>query len=242
MTHIPNLIQTNIIGNPSACRDMITSSPLGGSQAGAYFVTIVTYQRDCLFGKIIDGEMYINEYGRIAQKWWSEIPNHFPNVELGAYVIMPNHVHGIIWITAERRGEVLSPRYNPNKNNLDADVDETSNQGGETPPLRKWTLGQIVAYFKYQSTKEMNHIETKNAITKFWQRNYYEHIICKEPPPNGTPTMKTHSSSERYPHEKTQSRNDFIHRHHHTIHFDSIYFQDTLFRRSMVRPISRSAR
>ena len=147
------------------------------SQAGAYFVTIVTYQRDCLFGKIIDGEMYINDYGKIVQKWWNEIPNHFQNVELGAFVIMPNHVHGIIWITAERRGEVLSPRYNPNNNNLDADVDETSNQGGATPPLRKPTLGQIVAYFKYQSTKEMNHIETENAITKFWQRNYYEHII-----------------------------------------------------------------
>jgi REP element-mobilizing transposase RayT len=150
------------------------------SQAGAYFVTIVTYQRDCLFGKIIDGEMYINEDGKIVQKWWNEIPNHFQNVELGAFVIMPNHVHGIIWITAERRGEVLSPRYNPNNNNLDADVDETSTQGGETQPLRKPILGQIVAYFKYQSTKEMNHIETKNAITKFWQRNYYEHIIRNE--------------------------------------------------------------
>ena len=140
-------------------------------------MTIVTYQRDCLFGEIVDGEMHINAYGEIVQKWWDEIPIHFPNVELGAFVIMPNHVHGIIFITTERRGEVLSPRDNPNNNTLDADVDETSNQGGETPPLRKRTLGQIVAYFKYQSTKEMNQIETEKAITKFWQRNYYEHII-----------------------------------------------------------------
>jgi REP element-mobilizing transposase RayT len=101
-------------------------------------------------------------------------------VELGAFVIMPNHVHGIIWIIDERRGEVLSPRYNPNSNNLDLYKDPSTNQGRETLPLQKPTLGQIVAYFKYQSTKEMNSIETDKAITKFWQRNYYEHIIRDE--------------------------------------------------------------
>jgi putative transposase len=150
------------------------------SQAGAYYVTIVAQGRECLFGEIIDGEMYLNEYGEIVQKWWDEIPVHFPNVELGAFVIMPNHVHGIIFIITQRRGEVISPRYNPNKNFLNENVDETSNLGGGTPPLRKRTLGQIVAYFKYQSTKEINRIEIDKAITKFWQRNYYEHIIRDE--------------------------------------------------------------
>jgi REP element-mobilizing transposase RayT len=154
------------------------------SQAGAYFVTMVVQGRECLFGEIVNGEMHLNEYGEIVQKWWNEIPIHFPNVELGAFVIMSNHVHGIIWIIDNRRGEVLSPRYNPNNNILNENVDGISTQGGETPPLRKRTLGQIVAYFKYQSTKEMNHIETENAITKFWQRNYYEHIIRNEPPPS----------------------------------------------------------
>ena len=152
------------------------------SQAGAYYVTIVVQGRDCLFGEVVNGEMYINAYGEIVQKWWDEIPIHFPNVELGAFVIMPNHVHGIIFITTERRGEVLSPRDNPNNNNLDENVDGTNQQGGDAsqPPLRKPSLGQIIAYFKYQSTKEMNRIETENAITKFWQRNYYEHIIRDE--------------------------------------------------------------
>jgi REP element-mobilizing transposase RayT len=146
------------------------------SSEGAYYVTIVTQGRECLLGEIIDGEMYLNGYGNIVQKWWNEIPIHFPNVELGAFVIMPNHVHGIIFITTERRGEAVSPLDNPN-NNLHVYDDETNNMGGETPPLRKRTLGQIVAYFKYQSTKEMNRIETEKAITRFWQRNYYEHII-----------------------------------------------------------------
>jgi REP element-mobilizing transposase RayT len=150
------------------------------SSEGAYYVTIVTQGRECLFGEIIDREMYLNEYGEIVQKWWNEIPIHFPTVELGMFVIMPNHVHGIIFITTERRGEVISPSYNPNNNIQDAYEDETNNLGGGTPPLRKQTLGQIVAYFKYQSTKEMNRIETDKAITKFWQRNYYEHIIRDE--------------------------------------------------------------
>jgi len=150
------------------------------SSEGAYYVTIVVQGRECLFGEIIDGEMVLNEYGEIVQKWWNEIPIHFSNVELGAFVVMPNHVHGIIFITADRRGEVVSPRNDPNNNIQDAYDDGTNNLGGQTPPLRKRTLGQIVAYFKYQSTKEMNKIETENVITKFWQRNYYEHIIRNE--------------------------------------------------------------
>jgi putative transposase len=150
------------------------------SSEGAYYVTIVTQGRECLFGEIVDGEMRINEYGEIVQKWWNEIPIHFPNVQLGAFVMMPNHIHGIIFITTERRGEVVSPLEDPNNNIQDADVDENVTLGRVSLPLRKRTLGQIVAYFKYQSTKEMNRIETDKAITKFWQRNYYEHIIRDE--------------------------------------------------------------
>jgi REP element-mobilizing transposase RayT len=150
------------------------------SSEGAYYITIVTQGRQCLFGEIIDGEMCLNVYGKLVQKWWNEIPNHFPNVELGAFIIMPNHVHGIIFITTERRGEVLSSRKNPSNNIQAANIKEANNLDGVTPPLRKPTLGQIVAYFKYQSTKEMNRIESDKAITKFWQRNYYEHIIRDE--------------------------------------------------------------
>ena len=150
------------------------------SSDGAYYVTIVTQGRECLFGEIIDGEMHLNKYGEIIQKWWNEIPLHFPNVDLGAFIIMPNHVHGIIFITVERRGEVISPREILNPNNLDLYTNSSTNQVRGTLPLRKPTLGQIVAYFKYQSTKEMNRIETDKVLTKFWQRNYYEHIIRDE--------------------------------------------------------------
>jgi REP element-mobilizing transposase RayT len=159
---------------------------------GAYYVTIVIYGRECLFGEIIDNEMYLSTYGEIVQKSWNEIPVRFPNVEMGAFVIMPNHVHGIIVVTVERRGEVLSPRNDPNQNNqqitnnndgsyqTEEFMETAKNLGGKTPPLRKPTLGQIVAYFKYKSTKEMNAIDNTGTITKFWQRNYYEHIIRDE--------------------------------------------------------------
>jgi len=135
------------------------------SEAGAYFVTIVTQGRAALFGEVVNGEMRLNRYGEIVQKWWEDIPQHFANVETGAFVIMPNHVHGIIIISDGRRGTVPVPQD-----------EETPKTGGETPPLRKPTLGKVVAYFKYQSTKEINALRGGPAA-KIWQRNYYEHIL-----------------------------------------------------------------
>ena len=154
------------------------------SQEGAYYVTIVTLQRVFLFGEIVNKEMYLSAYGEIVQKWWEEIPVHFSNVETGAFVIMPNHVHGIIYIFEERRGTVSVPK-DDGENIISQNNDMSGeNLGGETPPLQMFngipTLGQIVAYFKYQSTKEMNKADNTGTVTKFWQRNYYEHIIRNE--------------------------------------------------------------
>ena len=95
------------------------------SQAGGYFVTIVAWYREFLFGKIVNKEMELSQYGEVVQKWWQEIPVHFPNVETGAFVVMPNHIHGIIFIH-EGRGAVPAPDDNVSQNA----------QGGETPPLQ----------------------------------------------------------------------------------------------------------
>ncbi len=97
------------------------------SQPGAYFVTICVQHRQCLFGAIIDGKMHLNEIGEIVVECWNRIPQHFSSVEIGEYVIMPNHIHGIIaWDIAEvrspnpqenakkRRGEVTSPSLGKN--------------------------------------------------------------------------------------------------------------------------------
>ncbi len=95
---------------------------------------------------------------------------------------MPNHVHGIIVIT-DRRGTVPVPdenqTTNPRRGEVISPHNNQNNLGGETPPLHTPTLGQIIAYFKYQSAKEMNALGN-GSIAKFWQRNYYEHIIRNE--------------------------------------------------------------
>ena len=77
------------------------------TQPGAYFITICTQGRECLFGEIIDGEMHLNEAGQIVVQTWQDLPNHISNVQLDAFVVMPNHVHGIIIIT-DRAGVVGS--------------------------------------------------------------------------------------------------------------------------------------
>lgn len=73
------------------------------SSEGAYYVTIVTYQRDCIFGEIKNEDMHLNDFGKIADECWRAIPEHYPFAALGIYVIMPNHVHGIILINNDHR-------------------------------------------------------------------------------------------------------------------------------------------
>jgi hypothetical protein len=80
------------------------------AQAGAYFVTICAGGRNCLFGEIIDGEMQLNDAGRVATRCWNEIPAHFHHAALDEFVVMPNHVHGIIFITVGGR---VAPTHKP---------------------------------------------------------------------------------------------------------------------------------
>lgn len=75
------------------------------AQAGAYFVTICTQNRECLFGDIEDGEMRLNDYGRVVEEEWLRTATIRREVELDAFIVMPNHVHGIIVINAERRSQ-----------------------------------------------------------------------------------------------------------------------------------------
>ncbi|RME36332.1 MAG: hypothetical protein D6794_08655 [Deltaproteobacteria bacterium] len=68
------------------------------AQPGAYFLTICTQNRACLFGEVVDGKMVLNEAGRMVHRWWNELNNKFPHVRTDAFVVMPNHIHGIIII------------------------------------------------------------------------------------------------------------------------------------------------
>ena len=79
------------------------------TRPGGYYVTIVTHDRACLFGEVVNGEMVLNDLGRIVEKAWYDLANHYPNVELGIFVIMPNHAHGIIILYDPTVGAGLRP-------------------------------------------------------------------------------------------------------------------------------------
>ena len=143
------------------------------SQAGAYFVTIVTWQRDCLFGEIVDGEMVLSDFGIIADESWRAIPEHFPNVDLGAHVIMPNHAHGVIGIRADESASNDVVAQHVGATQWVAPTTTITRPAG---PKRD-SLGAIIGAYKsavsYRIHKEYN-------ATGIWQRNYYEHIIRDE--------------------------------------------------------------
>jgi putative transposase len=128
------------------------------SSAGTYHVTICSHQRLHLFGEIVDGQMQLNSIGQIVIAQWQNIPRHFPNVELDEFVLMPNHLHGIIIISDREASEI-----SPNK--------RAFMQGTQVN-----SLGAIVQNFKSVTTRKINRID-RGAGTPIWQRNYYEQII-----------------------------------------------------------------
>lgn len=153
------------------------------SQAGMYFITICTQDKLHLFGKITNDEMVLNDPGKMIEKWWNELENKFPNIELDEFVVMPNHFHGIIQITntdpvgADLR--VCPDKYNCPDNANEREMGEHIKGEHTGSPLHK-----MIQWFKTMSTNEYirnvknNHWPPFNK--KLWQRNYYEHIIRNE--------------------------------------------------------------
>jgi len=150
------------------------------SQAGGYYVTIVTWHREFLFGEITNQEMQLNKVGKIVEWEWLELSKRLPYVELGSHVVMPNHFHGILFIHesvgATHHGRKLSqPDTEPRRAITSEGIDGSPLPHGPKPA----SLGAIVAQFKSRVTKriwkfpELNH-------TPIWQRSYYEHIIRNE--------------------------------------------------------------
>jgi len=135
------------------------------SQPGAYFITVTTYQRALLFGEIIDGKMSLNQCGEIVQSCWERIPCHYPDAVLDSFVIMPNHVHGII-VIADERAEV----------GLKLDC---VGAGLKPAPTKRHPLSEIIRAFKTFSSRRINKIRATYGVP-VWQRNYYEHIIRDE--------------------------------------------------------------
>ncbi len=147
------------------------------SDSGLYFVTMCTYNHVILFGEIKNNNMILNSFGNIVKKYWLKVPERFNNIELMEYVIMPNHIHGIINITVGAIHELpLQDKFpeqhrSPEKNEL-LHQDYIKYR-------RKMLLPKMIGWFKMQSAKYIN-ILRKTPGTHVWQRNYYEHIIRSE--------------------------------------------------------------
>jgi len=132
---------------------------------GGYFITCVTHQRSCLFGQIYNGEIQINSLGKIVWDEWFRTARLRPNIELSEdeFVVMPNHIHGIIWIT------------------------DNSGRGSlqRTPTIEQYqkpvsnSIPTIMRLFKSTTTKQIN-LRRGTPGEPVWQRNFYEHIVGSE--------------------------------------------------------------
>jgi putative transposase len=139
------------------------------TQPGAYFVTIVTHARACLFGEIVDGKVWLNDAGISVQVAWHDLQAHYLYIKTDAFVVMPNHIHGVIVLVGAGPG-ACPPSY-----------PEPRQPQGVAPTL---SLPEVVHRFKTLTTKHYIDKVKKSGWTPFagrlWQRNYFEHIVRGE--------------------------------------------------------------
>jgi len=146
------------------------------SGAGAYFLTICSWNRECLFGDIADGEMRLNEFGKVVKRQWEQTRVVRTNVELAAFQIMPNHFQGII-ILNDNVGATRRVARFPETRRVTGEraihrIAPTKDISG----ARSGSIGAIIGQFKSIATKQINAIRNTPGFP-VWQRNYYEHII-----------------------------------------------------------------
>jgi len=135
------------------------------SSPGKYFITICTKNKISYFGEVVNGKMILSELGQIAEKFWLEIPGHFPNIDLDEFIIMPDHIHGIIIIKAPNLGFQSNPSVQTPKLGV-----STAKLGVSTAKLG---VSTIINQFKRICT-----ITIKTRGFDFaWQPLYYDHII-----------------------------------------------------------------
>ncbi len=134
---------------------------------GWYFVTVCTSERQQVFGRIKKGKMYLSEIGRIVEDIWKQTSAIRPNVRLDEFVVMPDHMHMIVYI--ETRGDCRE----------DGGVCNTPRRQKTKFQSPSQTLGAIIRGFKAASTRSANqHLKTSGF--PIWQSNYYEHIVRTE--------------------------------------------------------------
>jgi putative transposase len=171
------------------------------SQSASYFVTMCTQNREHFFGKVEAGVNRLNAAGVMVEKWWRELANKFPAVEPADFVVMPNHVHGIIIIEDDlhdnfsgailrdrpesgevhRLGEThrSAPTHGSGRADEPGETHRSAPTHGPNP-----TLGEVIQWFKTMTTNEYIRGVKKQGWVRFpgrlWQRNYFERIIRDE--------------------------------------------------------------
>ncbi len=151
------------------------------SNIGAYFITICIQERHEILCKIVGTDdvitrdagtssptIQLTEYGKIVDEYIHTIPKKYPHIRVDTYVIMPDHVHMVLTIVGE--GSPL-PQNNYGKN-----INNTHGTGNPSPTT---TIGNIIGWFKYQTTKQIN-ILWNTPGQHIWQRSYHDHIIRSE--------------------------------------------------------------
>jgi len=145
------------------------------SRSGAYYVTLCTQDRACFFGEVVDTDMHLNDAGRLVSDSWRALPDRFPPIVLDAFVIMPNHIHGVVVITDDattvHNRDVVGAGLVPAR--------DGSIVGATTRVAP--TLGDVIG--AYKSLVTVQYARAVNARgwlpfrKRLWQRNYHEHVI-----------------------------------------------------------------
>ncbi|MFA5631197.1 MAG: transposase [Porticoccaceae bacterium] len=139
-------------------RNTLRLSSFDYSQAGAYFVTVCTHRQECIFGNIRNGVMQLNELGGLVAQEWQQSTAPYPSMALDAWVVMPNHLHGIVIVEECATQPQAMWRL-------------AAKRGRRNMALPKW-----IGRFKMLSAKHVNRV--RNTPGKpLWQRNYWEHVV-----------------------------------------------------------------
>jgi len=158
------------------------------SEPGAYFVTICTHGWRCILGSVTGDQVNLSPFGQIVQTVWCDLPTQYPNVELDAFVVMPNHFHGILLISGSVAAIQDCGRDHANDPSVGAIHELPLPIATHNVPLprhencdwvtsrRRMLLPRLIGRFKMISAKRINELRGSRGFP-VWQRNYFEHVI-----------------------------------------------------------------
>ena len=155
------------------------------TQAGAYFVTIVVQGRACLFGDVAGEEMQLNDAGGMVQQVWQDLPDRYSGINMDEFIIMPNHIHGVINIVQPVGASLVGAQEDQPKA-VSGEIQPRDRATTRVAPTQdsRYALGDVVGAFKSLTTVEyvrgVKSLGWPQFSGKLWQRNYFEHVVRSE--------------------------------------------------------------